>query len=964
MNPYQKGAAWRIWDLQIQTILDDGYKSLASYYEQLKELDAEKWGSFVSRVGGESNALFYDSKGYFGNDTIPKKERCVNHVSTVFAFLEIYKPHLGLIGITDHNYHDEMLLDEFASKAKNATCQVLCGVEINVSGIHMLVYFAAPPYSKTTFSEGVKTFLSKIGVDAPKTGNVLNVCNKAPQDVIKEIQVSDGIFIYPHCNSDNGLFQERPRTDRTLLSNIFNHLPAVVLQSNNKESIEKVANYIATNPSLFKSKAIFTTASDARCLNEYGKADKDGNYQWIKADPTFNGFKQILYEPTSRVRIEKERPEDKQDYLVIDNVRFIGKATDITFPQAKIEVNDKLNAIIGGKSSGKSILLYYIAKTIDSKQVSHKIADSKLDLAYDFEKEPEFDFEVKWKDGETFTLKNNTQEKSRQITYVPQMYINYLAEKGGQSELRKLIQEILEQKPEFKVLYDAQVVIVTENKVKLTAAIETYFQIREQLKANAASIRSKGDKKAREENIRQKIEEIDALRKSSGFTPEEETRYQELRTLQSIYNSRFTNLTGFKQTYESDYVNHLTTLKTNIGPSLNNIHINTVAKFLRVSFLGEFISKEILSDNKRINDLLDELIAKARRRIEKVDDLLVLNDERLAYFRGLVSPYLQRIKNQEKLDELNEVISQEQLVLDEIAGFETTRSTLLDSQVTAKKDFLKAYENIFESYKAIADTVNSNPDFSNISIEKGIILSSKVVFNISKFRENIISLINSQGYLSSKIGTFINGDNDFIYDEATHLQSIELFFEKILDHESSGIKFNAGGDVPTVAKKLFQDFFIVKYELSQNQESILKMSPGKKGMILLFLILHLSNAAYPILIDQPEDNLDNRTVYKELKEFIKEKKITRQIIIVTHNANLVVPTDAENIIIANQNGQDNSKDNEKYRFEYITGSLENSFENTSAIGILNQMGVKEHVCDILEGGSDAFMERELKYNLK
>ena len=135
-------------------------------------------------------------------------------------------------------------------------------------------------------------------------------------------------------------------------------------------------------------------------------------------------------------------------------------------------------------------------------------------------------------------------------------------------------------------------------------------------------------------------------------------------------------------------------------------------------------------------------------------------------------------------------------------------------------------------------------------------------------------------------------------------------------------------------------------------------------MILLFLILHLSNAEYPILIDQPEDNLDNRTVYKELKEFIKEKKITRQIIIVTHNANLIVPTDSENIIIANQNGQDNSKDNEKYIFEYITGSLENSFNNPAAIGILNQMGIKEHVCDILEGGIEAFIEREQKYDLK
>ena len=302
--------------------------------------------------------------------------------------------------------------------------------------------------------------------------------------------------------------------------------------------------------------------------------------------------------------------------------------------------------------------------------------------------------------------------------------------------------------------------------------------------------------------------------------------------------------------------------------------------------------------------------------------------------------------------------------MNEIGELEETKKTLEENKASAKTNFISAYKNIFDAYKAIADSVNSNPLFSNISIEKGIMLSCEIGFDVQRFRETTISLINSQGYLNAKTGSYIDGDNNFVYNEAEHLANIEDFFEKIQNNVAHNIKFNAGGDVPTISKKLFQDFFILKYELSQNGESILKMSPGKKGMILLFLILHLSNAEYPILIDQPEDNLDNRTVYKELKEFIKEKKIIRQIIIVTHNANLVVPTDAENIIIANQNGQDNSKDNEKYRFEYVTGSLENSFSNPGAIGILNQMGIREHVCDILEGGTEAFIERELKYDLK
>lgn len=162
---------------------------------------------------------------------------------------------------------------------------------------------------------------------------------------------------------------------------------------------------------------------------------------------------------------------------------------------------------------------------------------------------------------------------------------------------------------------------------------------------------------------------------------------------------------------------------------------------------------------------------------------------------------------------------------------------------------------------------------------------------------------------------------------------------------------------------MLDDNFSIDFEIFEKDESIFKMSPGKKGLILLYLILHLSNASYPILIDQPEDNLDNRTVYKELKDFIKSKKIERQIIIVTHNANLVVPTDSENVIVANQSGQDQGKDNDTYKFEYVSGSLENSFINKATTGILNSMGIREHVCEILEGGEDAFKERELRYSL-
>ena len=138
------------------------------------------------------------------------------------------------------------------------------------------------------------------------------------------------------------------------------------------------------------------------------------------------------------------------------------------------------------------------------------------------------------------------------------------------------------------------------------------------------------------------------------------------------------------------------------------------------------------------------------------------------------------------------------------------------------------------------------------------------------------------------------------------------------------------------------------------------MSPGKRGIVLFQLFLQLSNSDTPILIDQPEDNLDNRTIYQELNTFIKNRKLKRQIILVSHNANLVVSTDSENVIVANQEIKKgtNYEYNEKYKFEYINGALEETFNNGKKF---HEKGIREHVCEILEGGEKAFKIREKKY---
>lgn len=167
-------------------------------------------------------------------------------------------------------------------------------------------------------------------------------------------------------------------------------------------------------------------------------------------------------------------------------------------------------------------------------------------------------------------------------------------------------------------------------------------------------------------------------------------------------------------------------------------------------------------------------------------------------------------------------------------------------------------------------------------------------------------------------------------------------------------------------REMLENWYNTNYKIKMDEDTIDKMSPGKKALVLLKILIALAEARCPILIDQPEDDLDNRSIYDELVKFIKEKKKERQIIIVTHNANIVLGADAEEVIIANQDGQKTK--NKDRKFEYRSGSLENCdpIKNSAGEiekGILNSQGIQNHICDILEGGKQAFSERRNKYRI-
>jgi ABC-type Mn2+/Zn2+ transport system ATPase subunit len=121
-----------------------------------------------------------------------------------------------------------------------------------------------------------------------------------------------------------------------------------------------------------------------------------------------------------------------------------------------------------------------------------------------------------------------------------------------------------------------------------------------------------------------------------------------------------------------------------------------------------------------------------------------------------------------------------------------------------------------------------------------------------------------------------------------------------------------------------------------------RLSPGTRGIVLLLLYLAIDDEDdRPLIIDQPEENLDPQSVFDELVPVFREAKKRRQIIIVTHNANLVVNTDVDQVIVARCGPH---RPGQLPEISYESGGLENR-------------EIRAAICAILEGGERAFRER-------
>ena len=657
--------------------------------------------------------------------------------------------------------------------------------------------------------------------------------------------------------------------------------------------------------------------SDAHKNEEIFEPDQQ-KYCWIKADPTFNGLKQILYEPEERVKISQTLPDYKAEYYVIDKVEFI----DEDFQDAPVNFNENLTCIIGGKSTGKSILLHNLANSIDPLQVKAKEKKSSS-INKDIQ-----NVSVTWKDGK--------KDESRKIVYIPQTYLNRLSDaKESTTEIDRIIQDIVWIDTEAKLTYTSMLQSIKDYKATLNMSILGLVENHKEINSLREDKKEIGDQEGIEAQIEKLSSRKDILSNELDLSKDDLDLYEktvsEISTLKEQILLMQKDLAFLE---EIDSLVEKRKLNYSFSNDVQNLIDTTMNKAIEAADAVWESSKHTTLTN--ISTALNE---KENRQ-----------DELLQIRYSLKS----KIQDNQMITEISNNIQQENDKLKKLKVLEEKEKSLVEKENKYIDEISLCIDKFKNFHTEYAEAVNSKPEFRSSNLEFFV----GVPFKKEAFLDKISMLLDNRSTIFKET---------ILMDEFTESRYTQEFLKdiicKILNDQ---LQPKRGNNKESVIRDICDDWFEVKYNVQMDNDTIDVMSPGKKALVLLKLLIDLADSKCPILIDQPEDDLDNRSVFKDLIPFIKKKKKDRQIIIVTHNANVVLGADAEEVIVANQQGS--NVPNKKFRFEYRSGAIENNIpvytdDGTIEQGILNSRGIQQHICDILEGGEPAFELRKNKYHI-
>jgi ABC-type lipoprotein export system ATPase subunit len=744
------------------------------------------------------------------------------------------------------------------------------------------------------------------------------------------------------------------------------------------------------------------SGSDAHRFSDYGKYPSN-KICWLKADISFAGLRQCMVDPLGRVFIggepEKMRHQNNNKTKYISSLE-IRKSRTSTLTEkwfdTKLYINPGMIAVIGNKGSGKSALADIIALAGNSHSTNFEFLNQQRFRKGSNNRAAQFEAKLIWSDGNDNTVFLSDEPKAdspERVRYLLQQYIEDICtdiSKNGASAFEKELK---------KVVFSH---VPTHQRLGQDTLDKIIDYQTHQLERRANDIRSElsdVNKKianyefsASVENIASinavillKTEELAALDVKQLQVPEKPLQQGE----DNIALSLTINAINEQILQETRALTELQSAQTQNSAALNA----TTRLFQGVRNIIASIERalpELIEDAKICGlevpsiitySLNADIITKRQKELEA---------ERLTISNSIDNTQIAITQLSREFETLQSQASEPerlyQAALKEFTAWEERRNLIIGDAITpdtlrywqfqldylsgeGKANLEELYAKRIDLAKEIYGQLQLQVDlYKNLYEPVAVVAAShnfvrdnmQLGFNAliegNAFQEHLLSMLNL-----NKRGSFYQTEGaktaKKLVQEAdfSSWDGVKLFLDSVINaltldqREGRGDSVSISSQLRDTFKveELYDNIFGLGYlkprlTLQLAGKEVGELSPGERGILLLVFYLLLDQEEIPLIIDQPEHNLDNSSVYKLLEPCIRHAKEHRQILLVTHNPNVAIVCDAEQIISASIDKVDGNK------IVYRSGAIENSAMNMSIV-------------DVLEGTWPAFNMRDETY---
>lgn len=732
--------------------------------------------------------------------------------------------------------------------------------------------------------------------------------------------------------------------------------------------------------------------SDAHRVEKTLQPDEH-RYCWIKGDATFESLRQVVLEPEDRVHIGAAPPHR------IDTGDHIARVTTQNTPwlsRNEIDLNPGLVAIIGGRGSGKTALADIIARAANSDQARsndrsflHRAAPYLGDAAV----------EIRWGEGppSAASLWTDTDDvgwaasdgpsERGQVRYLSQQFVERLCSAGGlHSELIGEIERVI-----FNETSTTEHLDCESFQQLADLLLEPIRQTRQGLQEAIADMSARI---TTEEGLHDSLPRLTKAvadweakikgteKQMNGLLPQgDAARVQRLSELEGAFTTLSTKVDKERRRLQrfGDLRTEIANMRQTAAPQgLERLK----QRFHDLGLPDADWSEFLLDYVGDVDAIVERAEGRTTRLIATLSTTAPGTEDALAALPTAKWPldYLEKAKaaleKQVGMDRRNKTkyASLQQQLDQDNRGYQRARDELAHAEGAAKRkdeltqrrrDHYRAciqtfidetrrleqlYSPLHRSFAKEAGTIKR----LRFSVYRSVDLKKWIDESKELFDLRMESNLRGHDALREAVRkglyqAWVGGDAEAISKAMATF--ITEHYREMLKLKPPALRAPAeiAAWKQKVAAWLYNtDHLSLSYSMTYDNVPIERLSQGTRGIVLLLLFLVIDrHDKRPLIIDQPEENLDPRSVYQELVGHFREARKRRQVIIVTHNANLVVNADADQVIVAtpvpNESGG-------LPTIEYDSGSLEDP-------------RIRKAVCQILEGGERAFLDRERRYRI-